>query len=112
MSHEGACGDDGFDDAGFDEIAEDEAHFADCEGAGEGHDDKAVFVSSHGFEDVGGVADLASGVGSVTHGADEIVDGFDFGEIEGKDGAEFIFDGVVKDAPGNGFTWLFGHRLS
>jgi hypothetical protein len=112
VSHEGAGGDDGFDDAGFDEVAEDEAHFADGESAGEGHDDEAVFVASHGFKDVGGVADLASGVGGVAHGADEVVDGFNFGEIEGKDGAEFIFDGVVKDAPGDGFTWLFGHRLS
>jgi len=112
VSHESAGGDNGFDNAGFDEIAENETHFADSEGAGECHDDEAVFVAGHGFEDVGGVTDLAGGVRGVTHGADEIVDGFNFGEIERKDGTELVFDGIVKDAPGNGFTWLFGHRLS
>jgi len=112
VSHERAGGNDGFDDAGFDQVAEDESHFADGEGAGEGHDNEAVFVASHGFENVGGVADLAGGVGGVAHGADEIVDGFNFGEVERKDGAEFVFDGVVKDAPGDGFFWLFGHLLS
>ena len=112
VSHESASGDDGFDNPGFDEVAEDEAHFADSECAGEGHDDETVLVAGHGFEDVGGVADLAGGVGGVAHGTDEIVDGFNFGEVERKDGAEFVFDRVVKDASGNGFIWLFGHRLS
>src|SRR5258705_4453052 len=46
VSHEGAGGDDSFDDAGFDQVAENEAHFADGEGAGESHDDEAVFVAS------------------------------------------------------------------
>ena len=108
VSHESAGGDDGFDDAGFDEIAEDETHFADGEGAGEGHDVETILVASHGFEDVGGVTDLASGVGGVAHGADEVVDGFNFGEIEGKDGAEFVFYGIVEDAAGDGFGFLFG----
>ncbi len=112
VGHEGAGGDDGFDDAGFDEVAEDESHFADGEGAGEGHDDEAVFVAGHGFEDVGGIADLAGGVSGVAHGADEIVDGFDFGEIEGIDGTELVFDGIVEDAAGDGFFGLFGHQLS
>src|SRR5208337_2989812 len=70
MGHERAGGDDGFDDAGLDEITENEAHFADGESAGEGHDDETFLVASHGFEDVSGVADLASGVGGVAHGAD------------------------------------------
>jgi len=112
VGHERTGRDDGFDYSGFDEIAEDEAHFSYGEGAGEGHDDEAVFVAGHGFKDVGGIANLAGGVGGVAHGADEIVDGFNFGEVERKDGAEFVLDGVVKDAPGNGFFWLFGHRLS
>jgi len=64
------------------------------------------------LEDVGGVTYLARGVSGVAHGADEIVDGFNFGEIERKDGPEFVFHGVVKDAPGDSFFWLFGHRLS
>jgi len=93
VGHESAGGDDGFDDAGFDEIAEDETHFADSESASEGHDDEAVFVAGHGFQDVGGIADLASGVGGVGHGADEVVDGVDFGEVERKDGAELVLDG-------------------
>jgi len=112
VGHERAGGDDGFDDAGLDEIAKDETHFADGESAGEGHDDEAVLVASHGFEDVGGIADLASGVSSVTHGADEFVDGFDFGEIEGEDGAELVLDGIVKDAAGDGFGGLLGHGIS
>ena len=65
VGHKRAGGDDGFDDAGFDEIAEDETHFADGESAGESHDDETVFVAGHGFENVGGIADLASGVGGV-----------------------------------------------
>ena len=111
VSHESAGGDDGFDDAGFDEIAEDETHFADGESAGEGHDDEAIFVASHGFEDVGGVTDLASGVGGVAHGADEVVDGFDFGEIERKDGTEFVFHRIVEDAAGDGFGFGIGFGI-
>ena len=37
------------------------------------------------------------------HGADEVVDGFDFGEIEWKDGAKLVFDGIVENAAGDGF---------
>ena len=112
VSHEGAGGNDGFDDAGLDEIAEDETHFADGESAGEGEDIETVFVAGHGFEDVGGIADLPGGVGGVTHGADEVVDGFNFGEIEGKNGAELVFDGIVKNASGDGFAGVLGHRGS
>lgn len=111
VGHESAGGNDGFDDAGLNEIAEDETHFADGESAGEGHDDEAIFVASHGFEDVGGVTDLASGVGGVAHGANEVVDGFDFGEIERKDGAEFVFHRIVEDAAGDGFGIGFGIRF-
>ena len=99
----------GFDDAGFDEIAKDEAHFADSESAGESEDDEAFFVAGHGFEDVGAVADLARGVGGVAHGADEVIDGLTFGEIEGKDGAEFVFDGVVENAACDGLFGRFRH---
>ena len=111
VSHERAGGDDSFDDAGFDEIAEDQTHFADGESAGEGHDDETILIAGHGFEDVGSIADLPRGVGGVAHGADEIVDCFNFGEIERKDRAELVFDGIVKDAAGNGFLWMLCHEL-
>jgi len=112
VGHEGTGGDDGFDDAGFDEIAKDEAHFADGESAGESEDYETIFIAGHGFEYVSGIANLASGVGGVAHGADEGVDGFDFGEIEGEDGAELVLDRIVKDAAGNGLGRFLGHYLS
>ena len=109
MSHESSGGDDGFDDAGFDEIAENESHFGDGEGPGERHDDETVFVAGHGFEDVGSVTDLASGVGGVAHGANEIVNGFDGGEIEGVDGTELVFHGIVENTTGDGLLGTLGH---
>jgi hypothetical protein len=112
VSHESAGGDDGFDDSGLDEIAEDEAHLADGESTGESHDDEAILVAGHGFEDVGGVTDLAGSVGGVAHGAYQIVDGFDFGEIKRVDGAELVFDGIVENASGDGLAGVFGHRVS
>jgi hypothetical protein len=112
MSHERSGGDDGFDDAGFDEIAKDESHFADGESAGESHDNETVLVASHGFKDVGGVADLPGSVGGIAHGANEIVDGVTLGEIEGKNGAEFVFDGIVKNAARDCFIPMLRHRGS
>jgi hypothetical protein len=112
VSHQSAGRDDGFNDAGLDEITEDEAHFADGESAGESHDDEAILIAGHGFEDVGGVTDLAGGVGGVAHSADKIVDGFDFGEIEWVDRAELVFDGIVENASGDGLAGVFGHRVS
>jgi hypothetical protein len=112
VSHESAGGDDSFDDAGLDEVAEDETHLADGESAGESHDDEAIFVAGHGFEDVGGVTDLPGSVGGVAHGAYKIVDSFDFGEIERVDGAELVFDGIVENASGDGLAGVFGHRVS
>ena len=56
----------------------------------ESHDDEGLLVARHGFEDVGGVADLASGEGRAAHGADEIVNGVDFGKVEGIEGDEFV----------------------
>jgi len=112
VSHESAGRDDRFNDAGFDEIAEDESHFAYSESSGESHDDETVLVASHGFEDIGGVADLPGGVGGVAHSANEIVDGVTFGEIEGKDGAEFVFDRVVKNAACDCFIPMLRHRGS
>jgi hypothetical protein len=112
VSHESAGGDDGFDDAGLDEVAEDEAHLADGESAGESHDDETILVAGHGLEDVGGVTDLAGSVGGVAHGADKIIDGFDFGEIERVNGAELVFDGIVENASGDGLAGVFGHRVS
>ena len=112
VSHESAGGDDGFNDAGFDKIAEDESHFANSESSRESHDDKTVLVASHGFEDIGGVADLPGGVGGVAHCANEIVDGVTFGEIEGKDGAQFIFDRIVKNAARDCLIPMLRHRGS
>jgi len=111
MSHESARGDDGFDDAGFDEITKNEAHFADSKSASESHDNETFFVASHGLEDISGIANLASGVGSVAHGADEVIDRFDFGKIEWIDGTEFVLDRIVKNTACDGFTG-FGHRDS
>jgi hypothetical protein len=112
MSHESAGGNDGFDDAGFNEITEDEAHFANSESTSKGHDDKTVLVASHGFKDIGGIANLAGRVGGVAHSADKIVDGFAFGEVERKDGAEFVFYGIVKNAARNCFAGMLHHRGS
>jgi hypothetical protein len=112
VSHESASGDDGFDDARVDEITEDQAHFANSESASKGHDDKTVLVASHGFEDVGGIADLAGGVGGVAHGTDQIVDGLAFGKIERKDGAEFVLYGIVKNAARNCLAGMLRHRGS
>src|SRR5208283_1176601 len=112
VGHEGAGGDNRFDDAGFDEIAEDQPHFPDGESAGESHDDETVLIASHGFENVGSITDLSGGVGGVAHGADEIVYGVTLGQIEGKDGAEFVFDGIVKNATRDCFIPMLRHRGS
>ena len=82
----------------FDQIAKNQAHFADGHRAGERHDHEAVFVAGHGFEHVGGIADLPRGEGGLAHGADKIVDGVDARKIERENGSETIFDRVVKDS--------------
>ncbi len=112
VSHERAGGDDGFDDAGFDEVAKDETHFANGESAGKSHDHETVLIASHGFEDIGGIADLSGSVGGVTHGTNEIVDGADFGKIEGKNGAELVLHRIVQDAARDGFLGFLGHESS
>ena len=113
VSHERAGGDDGFHHAGVDEIAKDEAHFADGERAGESHGHETIFIASHFFENVSRVANLAAGESGVAHGADEFVDGAAFGKIERKNRAEFVFHRVVKNAARDGFfAGLLGHRCS
>jgi hypothetical protein len=112
VGHERAGGNDGFDNAGFDEVAEDETHLADGESAGEGHDDETIFVASHIFEDVGGVADLTGSIGGVAHGTNKIVDGLNFGKIERIDGAELVFDGIVENTTCDGFAGLRHERNS
>jgi predicted Zn-dependent protease len=71
-----------------------------------------IEAGAGGFEDIGGVADLPGGVGGVAHSANEIIDGVTFGEIEGKDGAEFVFDRVVKNAARDCFIPMLRHRGS
>ena len=96
VRHERAGGDDGFDDAGIEEIGDDESLLGDGHGAGEGHDDESLAVAGHGFQHVGGVADLASGEGGAAHGADEVVHRVDAGKVEGFEGDEFVGDGIVQ----------------
>ena len=110
VSHQRAGGNDGFHDAGFDEVAENQAHFADGHRAGKGHDHETVFVARHGLENIGGIADLAGGEGGLAHGADEIVDGVDARKIERENGSETIFDRVVKDSSGH--TLFLCHSAS
>jgi hypothetical protein len=112
VGHKCTGGNDGFDNARFNEIAKDQTHFADGESTGESHDDEAVLVASHGLQNVGSITDLARGVRGVAHGADKIIDRFDFGKVERIDGAEFVFDRIMKNATSNGFAGRFGHYHS
>ncbi len=79
MSHEGPGGNDGFEDSGIDKIGGDESRLGDGH---EGHDDEE--------KDVGGMAVMASGERGAAHGADEIVNCVDFGEVERFEGTSLF----------------------
>jgi len=98
MGHQRPGRNNRFYNSRLDKIAEKEAHFADGHRAGEGHDDKAVLVSRHGFEHIRGVADLPAGECRPSHSADEIVDGVDARQIKRKNRNQAIFDRVMQDA--------------
>ena len=68
----------------------------DGHGAGKSHDDETVLVARHGLQHVGGIADLAAGEGGLRHGADEVVNRVDPGEVERLERDEFVADGVVQ----------------
>src|SRR5439155_4801460 len=78
------------------ELSNDQALLSYSHRAGEGHDDETFLVAGHGFEDVGGFAQLAAGEGSLRHGAHEVVDGVHSSQIERFEGNESIFDRIVQ----------------
>jgi len=98
VCHQGAGGDDGIDDAAVDQFRDDQSLFGDGHGAGQSHDPEAVFVERHGFEDVGGFAQLAAGEGRPGHGPNQVIDGFDLAEIERFEGNQPVFHGIVQMA--------------
>ena len=72
--------------------------FATVMATGEGHHDKSVFVERHGFEDVGGLAQLATGEGGLGHCAHQAVDRMDLAQVEGLERNQAVFDGIVQMA--------------
>ncbi len=67
-------------------------------GAGEGHDHKTVFVARHGFQNVGGLAQLPAGKGGLGHGPHQVVDGMNFAQIERLQRDQPVCDWIVQMA--------------
>src|ERR1700730_9436672 len=109
VSHKRTGGDDSFDDATLDQIAKDQAHFADGECAGKGHDDETLFIASHRFEYICSITDLPGSIRSVAHGTHELINGAAFGKIEREDGAELVLYRVMEHTPGDCFFPLLRH---
>lgn len=82
VSHEGSGRDNSLDDSGVDEIGNYKPLLGYGHRSAEGHDDEGFLVAGHRFEHIGGVANLTAGECSLTHGADEVVNRGDFGEIK------------------------------
>ncbi len=90
VGHGTAGGDQGVDQATITEIADDQALLGHGHGAGKGHHNEAVAIAGHSFKHVHGFAKLAAGEGSISHGAHQIIHGFDLAQIEREDGRKFV----------------------
>jgi hypothetical protein len=82
MGHQRASRNDGIHDTAIDQLGYDQTLLGHGHRAGEGHDHEAFFVARHSLQHVGGFAELAACKRSLRHGAHEVVDGVNLGEIE------------------------------
>jgi len=98
VSHKRAGRDEGFDDAGVDQVGDDQSLFGHGHRPRERHHHEAVFVAGHGFEHVGADTDLPRTEGRVAHRGDQVVDGLDFRKIEGLQRDEFVGNRIVQFA--------------
>ena len=82
LRHERSGGNDRIHDAAIDQFGNHQALLGHGHRAGQRHDYEAFFVSRHGLEYIGSLAELAAGERGPGHGAHQIVDGMNLGEIE------------------------------
>ena len=80
------------------EIGDDQALLGDRHGAGQSHDDETILVTGHCLQHIGGFSDLAASEGSFCHGAHQVVNRADLGEIERRKRNQLIADGVMQFA--------------
>ena len=101
VSHERTGGNNGADNSGFDQVAENQTHFGDGECAGKSQDHEAIFIAGHGFEDVGGIAYLAASESGLAHGANHSVHRARLGKIKRVNRLQVIGDRIVEDSAGS-----------
>lgn len=112
VRHQRPGGNNRVDHPGVDQVADDQPHLAHGQRPGKGHHYEAVLVARHGFQHVGGVAHLASGVGRLPHGADQVVHRLDLREVERLHRRQLVLHRVVqRPLAGKYFTlFLVGHK--
>ena len=98
VCHQRAGGNNRIDDAVINQIGDHQSLLGDGHRSREGHHDKTIFVASHGFQDIGAFADLATGECRIAHRADQIIHGFDLRQIERLQRYQLVGDGIVKFA--------------
>ena len=102
VRHQRAGGNNRIHDAAIDEFGDDESLLGHGHGAGQGHYHETILVARHGFEHVGGFADLASGEGGLAHGAHQVVDRVHFLEIERLQRNQPVLNRIVQLALDSG----------
>ena len=96
VRHQSSGRDDRIHDATVDQFSDNQPLFGNRHRASQGHHNKAIFVASHGFEHVGGFADLAPGECGLRHRPHQVINRADAGKIQRLQRNQAVFDGIVE----------------
>jgi hypothetical protein len=96
VSHQSSRRDDGIHNASIDQLSDDQPLLGHGHGAGQRHHDEGIFVQRHGFEHVGGFAQLAPGKGGLGHCPHQAVDRRNLAQVEWFEWDQPVFDGIMQ----------------